>query len=175
MRRLPACLICLPLFLLAGGLRLSGDTGKPTERARTDRKRIEGIVSDFRTRLSMPQEINVSIVPTNPLIVSVEPVNGREGPFLISVEDGFLDLLNDDELKAVVAHELGHVWIFTHHPYLQTERLANEIAMRLVNRESLTPVYEKIFKREGAQGDLAHFLGDDPKAVLANQAQAPSR
>jgi hypothetical protein len=22
-----------------------------------------------------------------------------------------------------IAHEVGHVWVFTHHPYLQTEKL----------------------------------------------------
>jgi len=75
--------------------------------------------------------------------------------------------LTDDDIKAVVAHELGHVWIFTHHPYLQTEQLANEIAMRLVTRESLEPVYAKVQKRIGdAVGavDLARNLGDTPAA-----------
>jgi hypothetical protein len=58
-----------------------------------------------------------------------------------------------------VAHELGHVWIFTHHPYLQTERLANSIAMRGVTRESLERVYRKVWQREGVKGDLVQFLG----------------
>ena len=38
--------------------------------------------------------------------------------------------------ESTFIHELGHVWIFTHHPYLQTEQLANRIAMRLVSRTS---------------------------------------
>jgi hypothetical protein len=53
---------------------------------------------------------------------------------------------------------MGHVWIFTHHPYLQTEQLANRIAMRLVSRENLQQVYEKVWKN-GAKGDLGRFLG----------------
>jgi predicted Zn-dependent protease len=75
------------------------------------------------------------------------------------VESGFVDALEPSELKAVIAHELGHVWIFTHHPFLQTEQLANEIAMRVVSRESLETVYDKVWKRSGVKGDLAEFLG----------------
>jgi hypothetical protein len=58
-----------------------------------------------------------------------------------------------------VAHELGHVWVFTHHPYLQTERLANQIAMRVVSRGSLAGVYRKLWERGGVKGDLQAFLG----------------
>ena len=65
-------------------------------------------------------------------------------------------------MSAVVAHELGHVWIFTHHPYLQTEQLANQIAMRLVARETLEPIYEKLWKRLGVTGDLSTYLGSRP-------------
>ena len=59
----------------------------------------------------------------------------------------------------ILAHELGHVWVSTHHPYLQTERLANSIAMRVVSRDSLERVYEKMWARDGRKGDLLAFLG----------------
>jgi len=62
--------------------------------------------------------------------------------------------------EAAIAHELGHVWIFTHHPFLQTEVLANQIAQRLVPRSSLVQVYEKVWKRQGTEGDLSRFVGD---------------
>ena len=81
----------------------------------------------------------------------------RDRGFTATFEAGFLDSLNDDELGAVIAHELGHVWIFTHHPYLQTEELANEIALRVVSRESLDEVYEKVWKRTGTKGDLVYL------------------
>jgi len=76
-----------------------------------------------------------------------------------SVDAAFLDQLTDDELEAAIAHELGHLWVFTHHPFLQTEELANQIAMRVVSRESLERVYGKVWARGGTKGDLNRFLG----------------
>jgi predicted Zn-dependent protease len=77
----------------------------------------------------------------------------------MSFEERFLTGVDDEELRAIIAHELGHVWIFTHHPYLQTERLANTVAMRAVSRASLERVYIKVWEREGTKGDLTRFLG----------------
>ena len=56
--------------------------------------------------------------------------SARERTSYAYADAAFLDTLTDDEVEAEVAHELGHVWIFTHHAYLQTEGLANQIAMR---------------------------------------------
>ena len=71
----------------------------------------------------------------------------------------YLELLSEAEVEAALAHELGHVWIYTHHPYLQTEQLANRIAMRTISRESLASVYQKVWQRLGEKGDLSAFLG----------------
>jgi hypothetical protein len=120
---------------------------------------IQSVIDELRGRLSMPVTVTASMVPSNPLLVSVEPAPGREAAFQLTFEDRFLETLDDEELRAVVAHELGHVWIFTHHPYLQTEQLANEIALRLVSRESLQRVYAKVWARNGQKGDIARFLG----------------
>jgi predicted Zn-dependent protease len=49
-----------------------------------------------------------------------------------------------EELEAAIAHELGHAWVFTHHAYLQTEELANQIAMRMVTRAGPERVYGKV-------------------------------
>ena len=87
---------------------------------------------------------------TNPKLFSVAPVEHRAGTFLLEVEEGFAQGLSDTELRAAVAHELGHVWIFTHFPFLQTEELANDIAARLVRREDLAPLYDKVWKRAAA-------------------------
>jgi Zn-dependent protease with chaperone function len=167
-----ASVICLLLILAQSGSASSpSEVARPAAELRSHPERIQQTVDDFKARLGLSQEVDVSIVEKNPLVVSVAPLKGREGPFLISFEDGFLDVLNDDELKAVVAHELGHVWIFTHHPYLQTELLANQVAMRLVSRESLVPVYEKVWRRAGTEGSLAEFLGDDTQSETAQTTQ----
>jgi len=119
---------------------------------------IQQVVDDYRARLTLPNGVRVSVVSQNSLMVSVEADDA--GSFLLSLEEDFVAALTEDELRAVIAHELGHVWIFTHHPYLQTEKLANDIARRLVTRETLVSVYEKLWKRQGTTGDLVRFVGD---------------
>jgi predicted Zn-dependent protease len=94
--------------------------------------------------------------------LSVETRSGRSGPFVISVDETFIESLTPSEQEAALAHELGHVWIYTHHPYLQTEKLANDIALRVVSRSTLEPVYEKVWKRTGMKGNLAEFIGQAP-------------
>ena len=108
-------------------------------------------VDALRSRLSIPVAVSASIVEVNPLLVSVEASKDAAGAFLLSFERRFLANLTADELRAVIAHELGHVWIFTHHPYLQTERLANDVAMRVVSRESLEHVYAKVWQQGGTR------------------------
>jgi len=125
--------------------------------ARTGAGKVQDLVDDLRSRLAIPQRVLVTIVPHNPLIVSVARAKSRDAGFTLSVEDGFLDDLRDDEISAVVAHELGHVWIFTHHPYLQTEEGANEIALRVVSRQSLDKLYDRVWQRAGGPGELAYM------------------
>ena len=125
---------------------------------RVDVVRVQQIVDDLKGQLAIPQTVSVSLVDRNPLMVSVGPVPG--GGFALSFEADFAARLTDDELTAAVAHELGHVWIYTHFPFLQTEQLANEIAMRVVSRESLVPVYAQMFERTRVSGDhLNEYLG----------------
>ena len=137
--------------------------------------RLNAIVSDLKSRLLITSPIAASVVPRNALMMSVEPPTETRETFLLSVEASFLESLTDDELEAAVAHELGHVWIFTHHPFLQTEELANRIAMRAVTRESLERVYAKVWDRVGTKGDLAWFFGDIPAASAAGLATATGR
>jgi hypothetical protein len=120
-------------------------------------KRLQDLIDDFRAQLAIPDAVSVSIVPENKLVVSIERLKDREQGFTAIFEADFLESLDEDELRAVIAHELGHVWIFTHHPYLQTEELANEIALRVVSRKSLDGVYDKVWKHTGTRGDLVYM------------------
>jgi len=133
--------------------------------------RVQQVADDVAARLGIADAIHVSIVPANRLLMSVEP---SEHTFELKVEDGWADALDNSELTAAVAHELGHVWIFTHHPFLQTEQLANEVAMRLVTPKALAQLYDKVWKRTNVTGDLARFLGPEVARGLASPEPAPA-
>ena len=160
-------LIALPLILIPALLprkvsarKLAGaSAGSKAKRSPSALKKgIQRVVDELRTRLSIADPVLVSLVDRNDLVVTVERSQGDSGAFSLLMEAGFLDTLTDGEIEAVIAHELGHVWIFTHHPYLHTEELANQIAMRVVNRETLAEVYEKVWKRTGPRkGDLVYL------------------
>jgi hypothetical protein len=126
---------------------------------RNDAKGIQKLIDDLAGRLFLDVKVTAVIVRTNRLLVSVEPHADRSNGFVLTLQDDFLDELSAEEVRAVVAHELGHVWIFTHHPYLQTERQANQVAMRVVDRDTLEQVYRKVWERAGTKGDLVRFLG----------------
>ena len=116
------------------------------------------ITDDLRARLQILERVYFTVVDHNPLVMSVETFGARSGPFVISADRAFVKSLSEKELEAAIAHELGHVWIYTHHPYLQTERGANDIALRVITADVLAPVYEKVWQRTGARGNLAEFI-----------------
>jgi len=120
---------------------------------------LQVVVDRLRAELGIPESVDVSIEPQVALVVSVEAPDSRGEPFRLAIEDGFLERLSAEELDAAMAHELGHVWVFTHHPFLQTEKLANQIAMRVVTRDSLVSVYYKLWEHGATKGDLESFLG----------------
>ena len=153
--------MCFAVCLFGVSLSFLAEAAlRSEEHSAVDAGRIQGIVDDLRARLRISQTVTVTIVPTNPLVVSVHRKDDRQAGFQLSFEAGFMDELSDEGLRAVVAHELGHVWIFTHHPYLQTEQLANKIALRVVTREDLERVYGKVSRRSGNERSLARYLGE---------------
>ena len=149
------------LALLTGVPALSG----PASPAALRLDAIQATVDDLRSRLAIRETVQVAVVPANKLLLSVETEKGRGGPFHLSIDAGFLEELTSDELDAALAHELGHVWIFTHHPFLQTERLANEIALRVVERKQLELVYRKMWARLGRTGEVDDVLGEPIEAA----------
>ena len=115
-------------------------------------RRAQEFVDQLRAALPIPNEIQIAVVTYHPLVFSVQPLETDKNRFLLTMELGFLFSLDDDELRAAVAHELGHVWIYTHHPFLQTERQANVIGQRIVDRQSFERIYAKLWIYEGASG-----------------------
>jgi predicted Zn-dependent protease len=145
------------------GVRRSPASEEPSPDAAREmierEKRLQDVVDDLKSRLAIPDTVAVSIVPVNTLVVSVERSKNGSPGFTLSIEDGFIQRLSDEEVGAVMAHELGHVWIYTHHPFLQTEELANEIAMRVVSRDLLERLYQKVWERTGSKGKLTYLPG----------------
>ena len=131
---------------------------------------IQDVVNTLKMRMAIPDMVVVSIVEHNPLVVSVERAKDGTSAFSLSIDRDFLEGLTPEEIDAVVAHELGHVWIFTHHPFLQTEELANQIAMQVVPRDTLAAVYDKVWKRVGRQGGLV-YLPAEAGTSSARQSQ----
>jgi hypothetical protein len=129
---------------------------------------IQDVVNKLKIRMSIPDMVVVSIVEHNQLVVSVERATDGTSAFSLSIDRDFLEGLTADEINAVVAHELGHVWIFTHHPFLHTEELANQIAMKVVPQDTLAAVYDKVWKRVGRKGDLVYL----PAATAASSVQS---
>src|SRR4030095_11409755 len=137
--------VVLPLILIptllprkVSAKKLSGEAREgPTARESlvVRETRIQELVDKLKIRMSIPDTVVVSIVEHNQLVVSVQRAKERASGFSLSIDRDFLDGLTTDESDAVVAHELGHVWIFTHHPFLHTEELANQIAMQVVSQD----------------------------------------
>jgi hypothetical protein len=146
------------LFLMHAGPSLAKQ--KPDYRL----SEIRSIISEFRTQLQMPLNVRERIAAVNDRMVSVEHIRGKSGDiglFVICFDERFLASLSAEELRAAIAHELGHVWIYSHHPYLHTEAFANEIAMKLVNRESLEKTYMKLWAHLGVTGNVEEFFATD--------------
>jgi len=117
------------------------------------------IVQELCARLKLKDHVEVHIDEENSKMVSSEPLPDSISGYRISFDRGFLESLSDDEISAAIAHELGHVWIFTHHPFLQTEALANDIALRVVDRETMKKVYSKLWAHTGTAGNIEELLG----------------
>ena len=163
-------LIAVPILLFFSGIKLLGDDRVESKRTAT---RIRTIVDRFRQDLSIRERVHISIVARNEKLVSVERAKERRGEFILSFDENFLSTLDDAELSASIAHELGHVWIFTHHPYLQTELLANQVALRVVTRENLASIYERVWKDKG-KGDIKEFLGEEQAVGLKPEIRLKS-
>ena len=126
--------------------------------------RAQRVVDALRAQLGISAGVSVGLVDRDPRVVSVRSRRDGSGGFALSVERDFAARVTDVQLRAALAHELGHVWIATHHPYLQTEQLANRVAMRVVSREHLVDVYRALWGAEALHGSLETFLGVQAKA-----------
>ena len=125
---------------------------------------LQHLVDSLRERMGITAPVSVTMVDRDARILSVRRSVDVAGGFALSAERGFVASLTDEQIEAALAHELGHVWIYTHHPYLQTEQLANRVAMRAVSRERLVEVYQALWGPDALHGGLEAFLGIETAA-----------
>lgn len=136
----------------------SAARAQDVSRSEADSQRLQRLVDELRGRMGVIASVTVTMVERDERTLSVRRA-GRSGEFALSVERGFIAGLPAGQVEAALAHELGHVWIHTHHPYLQTEQLANQVAMRVVSRDQLVEVYRSLWGAQTVHGSLEAFLG----------------
>jgi len=146
------------LFFCIFLIRSNPVSAAPRRRSDPDVGRLNAVVAELKAQLQMPQEVHATVVAVDDLMVSVERTSDA---FIIAFDASFLDGLDEEEIRAAIAHELGHVWIYSHHPYLQTEALANQVAMKVVSRDSLKKIYHKLWAHLGETGNIEEFLGTE--------------
>jgi hypothetical protein len=151
--------LVLVLALCVGSQRSYAAGFSPKSSPVTRMARLDDVATGFATALEMSKHVEVIVVPRNELVVSVEPLTAPESGYRVVFEQRFFDQLNDDEISAALAHEMGHVWIYSHFPFLQTEALANEIALRVVSRKTMESLYAKLWTYTGLKGNIEELLG----------------
>ena len=146
-----------------------------------EEQNLAALARTYKRQLGIHADIPVMIIKKNERLASVRPYPGRSATYLMEIDESFLATLSEDEKHAIVAHEVGHVWIFTHDPYQQSEALANEKAEGLVRQNSLVTLYKKVWALGGQDGTLAQFLNqklglagyqDSSTAISALQSEA---
>jgi hypothetical protein len=152
------CMVGFVCFVapLSVGEAFSPPIGTPAIRV----ARLEEVAASLATALDVHKPVQVVVVPRNDLVVSVEPLTNGEG-YRVVFEQRFFDRLDEDEVAAAIAHEIGHVWIYSHFPFLQTEALANEIALKAVRRKPLESLYGKLWTYIGVTGNIVELLGSE--------------
>src|SRR5688572_6849967 len=86
------------------------ETAAASPKALDRQGRIQALADELRARLAIPNAVVVLLVRSQRLVVSVERMKGQDGVFALLIEEGFLESLSEEEVVAIVAHELGHVW-----------------------------------------------------------------
>lgn len=159
------CNSCRPIGLFAATAVLVGLPAlvQAQTTARTDGDAathdLQRVVDGLRDRMGIVEPVQVTMVERDVRMLSVRRSAEVGGGFALAAERGFIATLPVDQVEAALAHELGHVWIYTHHPYLQTEQLANRVAMRVVSRDRLVEVYRVLWGADAVHGSLEAFLG----------------
>jgi hypothetical protein len=86
--------------------------------------RVQALIDRLKAQLGIPNPVVASLVAKNERVASVERIPGRDGAFSLVLEEAFVNGLTDEELHAVVAHELGQSGSFA--PSVSANRRAGQ-------------------------------------------------
>jgi hypothetical protein len=99
------------------------------------------------------------------------PLPGRYPAIASHSTGNFSKVSSEDEVTAAIAHESAMSGFSLIIPYLQTEALANDIALRVVDRETMKKVYSKLWAHTGTAGNIEELLG---RSIPKNLQRPPS-
>src|SRR5262249_37701800 len=63
------------------------------------------LIDELRTELAIDNKVQVSAVISHPFVFAVKPEDNERSHFVLSMEIGFLLMLDENELRAALAHE----------------------------------------------------------------------
>jgi hypothetical protein len=155
---MPKLSVLLALLLCMTGAQVEAHSSRSDQPVRNPK--LEKIAAELSTALEIRKPVQVAIVAENDRVVSVDPFLSGEG-YRVEFERAFFEQLTEEEIIAALAHEIGHVWIFSHPPYIHSESLANEIALKVVPRRPLENLYTKLWSYTGTPGNLVEILGTE--------------
>ena len=102
----------------------------------------------------------VTLVDHNPLVMSVETLAGRTGPFIITVDREFIGSLNHEEVEAALS---SRAWprVDLHARAVRADRAPGQRRRRCASSadRAFEPVYERCGRRTGIRGNLIEFIG----------------
>ena len=74
---------------------------------------LQSIVDRLRAGLAILEPVAVSLVDAHPLVMSVETLGTRSGPFVIRVDQAFVQTLSLEEAEAALEPLYAKVWLRT--------------------------------------------------------------
>ena len=118
-------------------------------RERRSPQALQSLVDGLKAQLGIDAIVSTAIVPTNPLRVSVRPVEGGPGTFQMAFEQAFLTDLDDDDLKAIVAHERARM--LGVHAIVLTDESGTTTLQALADGQEVEMLAWRLAWRQGPQ------------------------
>ena len=94
MKQLGAAVLCASTLHLLSA-RVDAHRHDSGDKRILDLERLQDVTDQLRHRLEILERVLLTIVEHNPLVMSVETLAGRSGPFVITADKQFVQSLNE--------------------------------------------------------------------------------